>query len=150
VPESRRSATRARRSPLAVGALAVALCAAGALLVLLPWYLTRPSASAAAPAGAWEALAQVRDPELDASIVDLGLVREVRALPGGRLEAVMILTSPACPYEGLIVGEARRALASTPGTRSARVVVDRRTRWTPELAIPELRRRLVLPAGAGS
>ena len=42
-----------------------------ALLVLLPWYLTRPSASTAAPAGAWEALARVRDPELDASIVDL-------------------------------------------------------------------------------
>jgi metal-sulfur cluster biosynthetic enzyme len=140
------------RSIFAVAATALGLCAGGFLLVALPWYLTRgvASAPAAPPAGAWEAVARVIDPELGANVVDLGLVREIRSTAGGRVDAVVILTSGACPYEGLIVSEIARALRSVPGVTSAHVTVDRRAVWTPELATPELRRRFGLRAAGGS
>ncbi len=44
-----------------------------------------------------EALRPVIDPELRQSIVDLGMVRSVEILDGGRVEVVVSLTTPGCP-----------------------------------------------------
>jgi metal-sulfur cluster biosynthetic enzyme len=137
-----------RRSALAsavpvVGAAAL-ICVAGFLLTALPWLLRRGPArsSSAAPAGVWAALAGVMDPELGAGVVDLGLVREVLTRAGGEVEVRILLTSPVCPYQDFLASEIRRVVESVPGVRAARVTVDRETAWTPELASPELRRRL--------
>lgn len=141
-------APRGGRSPRSIAAVALAalgVCALGALLLALPWLLRTPvpGAGTPTPAGAWEALDRVVDPELGTSVVELGLVREVKSLPGGGLEAVILLTSPTCPYRDLIVSEVRRALEGLPGAGPVRVTVDRRALWTPELAAPGLRERLV-------
>jgi ATP-binding protein involved in chromosome partitioning len=44
-----------------------------------------------------EALRPVIDPELRQSIVDLGMVRSIEILDGGRVEVVVSLTTPGCP-----------------------------------------------------
>src|SRR5437763_10609077 len=43
-----------------------------------------------------QALRQVKDPELDMNIIDLGLVYDV-AIAGGDVRVNMTLTSPGCP-----------------------------------------------------
>jgi ATP-binding protein involved in chromosome partitioning len=44
-----------------------------------------------------EALRSVIDPELRRSIVDLGMVRSIDILDGGKVEVVVSLTTPGCP-----------------------------------------------------
>ncbi len=44
-----------------------------------------------------EALRPVIDPELRQSIVDLGMVRSIDILDGGRVDVVVSLTTPGCP-----------------------------------------------------
>lgn len=44
----------------------------------------------------WEALKEVKDPELGVNIVDLGLVYEVK-VDLGHVDVKMTMTTPACP-----------------------------------------------------
>lgn len=72
--------------------------------------MTSPPSSSAT-ARAWEVLAGVADPELPVvSIVDLGIVREVRA-EGGALEVTVTPTYSGCPATQVIEASIRRALA---------------------------------------
>ena len=47
-------------------------------------------------------LAGVRDPELGASIVDLGMLRDVEVSPGGDVKVQVALTTAGCPLRGQI------------------------------------------------
>ncbi len=75
---------------------------------------TRDSARPAvdAPDGkVWELLAQVLDPEIPVlSIVDLGIVREVRRDADGRLRVAITPTYSGCPATEVIRGLVRAAL----------------------------------------
>jgi ring-1,2-phenylacetyl-CoA epoxidase subunit PaaD len=60
---------------------------------------------------AWELLAGVPDPEIPVlSIVDLGIVREVRRESDGRLRVRITPTYSGCPATDLIRGLVREAL----------------------------------------
>ncbi len=52
------------------------------------------------------ALREVMDPELGMSVVDLGLIRDVRVNEGA-LHVRMILTTPFCPYGPALLEMAR-------------------------------------------
>jgi metal-sulfur cluster biosynthetic enzyme len=54
-----------------------------------------------------EAWAEVLDPELGLSIVQLGLIREV-VIGGSSAEIRMILTTPFCPYGPALLENARQ------------------------------------------
>jgi len=56
------------------------------------------------------ALRQVVDPELGLSIIELGLVREVK-IDSGQVHLKMILTTPFCPY-GPAMMESTRSKAA--------------------------------------
>lgn len=62
-------------------------------------------------------LTQVLDPEVGMNIVDLGLVYDVRVVPG-RIEVDITMTTPSCPMGGMIVDEARGVIraAAPSGT----------------------------------
>ena len=69
-----------------------------------------------------EALQPVMDPEIDMSVVDLGLIREV-AIEGDAVEVKMVLTVPFCPLADFIVDQVRQAVAAVPGVRVAKVAL---------------------------
>lgn len=93
-------------------------------------------------AAAWDALAQVIDPETELSIVDMGLVYGIDTTPDD-LIVRLTLTHPSCPMGELILEQAEAALASiaTPA-RSARIELTFDPPWTPDRITAEGRRQL--------
>jgi probable FeS assembly SUF system protein SufT len=82
----------------------------------------------------WEALRQVFDPEIPASIVELGLVYVVAAeqVEGGHKVAVqMTLTAPGCGIGPVLVEDVRRAVLSVPGVIDADVEIVFDPPWDP-------------------
>jgi probable FeS assembly SUF system protein SufT len=66
----------------------------------------------------WEELKTVYDPEIPASIVDLGLVYDVASEPaagGVNVLVTMTLTAPGCGVGPVLVEDVRSKLARVPG-----------------------------------
>lgn len=77
----------------------------------------------------WDILARVPDPEIPAvSIVDLGIVREVR-LDGNALEVVITPTYSGCPATDVIARDVAAALHKN-GFPDARVATALSPAWT--------------------
>ena len=72
------------------------------------------SASAVSREAVLEALNTVNDPELHASIVRLGMVKDL-AVEAGQVKLTIELTTPACPLKETIEHDVREALATVPG-----------------------------------
>ena len=88
-------------------------------------------------------LRKVKDPELNLSIVDLGLVYEV-VVEDGDVHIQMTLTSPGCPSGQEIISEAQRAVEALEGVRTAEVELVWSPYWTPERIDPKVRAYLGL------
>ena len=69
------------------------------------------------------ALATVQDPELQRSVVDLGMIRDIE-ITDDRLSVRLVLTTAACPLKGRIETETHQALAAISGARRVEVVMD--------------------------
>ncbi len=72
-------------------------------------------------------LAGVLDPELRASIIDLGMVHDVRVEPNGDVVVKVALTTAACPLRGQIGTDVRSKVAGLPGVGEVRVEYDEMT-----------------------
>jgi|GEM_PF-5842 len=68
----------------------------------------------------WDALQDVIDPEMGVSVVDLGLIRDVR-LQNGDVHIDMIFTSPDCPFAGQLIEQVRGAARSAAGIERVHV-----------------------------
>ena len=82
----------------------------------------------------WDALRQVYDPEIPASIVELGLVYLVAPEPvdgGHRVAVRMTLTAPGCGIGPVLVEDVRRATLSVPGVVEADVEIVFDPPWDP-------------------
>ena len=90
-----------------------------------------------------EVLAQldsVLDPEMEISIVQLGLVYDVRfeQKEGGlHAEVNMTLTSPGCPVAPEIMAAAHVAALSTEGVNSVHINLIWSPRWDPKVHASE-------------
>lgn len=85
--------------------------------------------AAAAVEAAWRLLGDVLDPEVTAlSIVDLGLVREIRAAPDG-LEVILTPTYNGCPATE-VIGESARGALLAAGLGPVSVIWQRAPAWT--------------------
>ena len=89
-------------------------------------------------------LRQVKDPELNLSIVDLGLVYDVAVSPDGDVDIKMTLTSPGCPSGPEIVGDATRVVKMLDGVKDVDVEIVWEPFWTPERIDPRVRAYLGL------
>ena len=90
---------------------------------------------------AWRVLEHVLDPEVPAlSLVDLGIVREVRVLDDG-LQVVLTPTYSGCPATEVIAQSVVDALAEA-GLGPVTVVTRRAPAWTTDWISPEGRRKL--------
>lgn len=83
-----------------------------------------------------EKLREVKDPELDMSIVELGLVYGVD-YDDGEVMVSMTLTSPGCPLGPVIRGEAYAKLRELPGVKDVDVQIVWSPPWDPRTMASE-------------
>jgi probable FeS assembly SUF system protein SufT len=82
----------------------------------------------------WDALRTVYDPEIPASIVELGLVYLVAAEPiegGHRVHVRMTLTAPGCGIGPVLVDDVRRKVLGVAGVKEADVELVFDPPWDP-------------------
>ena len=84
------------------------------------------------------ALRQVKDPELDMNIVELGLVYDVE-VDDGAVRVRMTLTSPGCPAGPMITNDVYRVLRTLEGVKDVNVEIVWEPYWTPERIDPKVR-----------
>ncbi len=87
-----------------------------------------------------EALRTVEDPELELSIVDLGLIYDVRfndSDGGTKAEIDMTLTSPGCPVAPEIMAAVHRAALGVDGVDDVHVHLVWSPRWDPRIHATE-------------
>ena len=85
-------------------------------------------------------LDEVEDPELEISIVELGLVYDVRfEQKAGVIHAEVdtTLTSPGCPAAAEIMAATHRAALTTEGVESVHVNLVWSPRWDPKIHASE-------------
>lgn len=75
------------------------------------------------------ALAEVTDPEIPISIVDMGLIYDVR-LDYGHVEVDMTFTAIACPAMDMLIADVREKVRELPGVASVKVNVVWNPPWT--------------------
>ncbi|MGB7273443.1 MAG: P-loop NTPase, partial [Geitlerinemataceae cyanobacterium] len=73
-----------------------------------------------------EVLRPVQDPELQKSLVELNMIRNVR-VEGGNVSFTLVLTTPACPLREFIVEDCQRAVRTLPGVETVEVEVTAET-----------------------
>lgn len=85
-----------------------------------------------------EALKSVIDPELGVSIVDLGLIYDVR-YENGEAEVEMTLTSPGCPLAPVIDKKIKDAIKNVPEVKNLIVELVWDPPWSRDLMSDELK-----------
>ena len=102
-----------------------------------------PAAGAPAPesTAVVAALRQVMDPELDLSIVDMGLVDSLSVDTAGNVRIVLLLTTPECPYYTAIGRQAVVEVRRLDGARRIHVRLEPNAEWEPERLTEEGRQR---------
>lgn len=85
-----------------------------------------------------KSLRGVKDPELNLSIMDLGLVYDIE-IADGVVELKMTLTSPGCPSGPEIMTDAERAVRALDGVSDVNVELVWEPYWTPERIDPRVR-----------
>ena len=102
----------------------------------------------------WDALAQVRDPEIPPlSITDLGIVQAVR-VEGSAVEVDLLPTFAGCPALDVIGADATEAVERVAPGRTVRVRFVLSPPWTSDRITPDgreaLRRYGLTPPGEGA
>ena len=88
-----------------------------------------------------EKLKDVFDPELQISIVELGLIYDV-AVEGDTVKVSYTLTSPGCPVGPQLLNGAKMVLEDLEGVDEASVQLVWDPFWSPDLINPEARAAL--------
>jgi ATP-binding protein involved in chromosome partitioning len=71
-------------------------------------------------------LRPVQDPELQKSLVELNMIRNV-AIQDGEVSFTLVLTTPACPLREFIVEDCEKAVKTLPGVTTVKVDVTAET-----------------------
>ena len=87
------------------------------------------------------ALGRVTDPEIDISIVDLGLVHALHIDSLGTIGVTIALTTPECPYGRLLGAQAVKEVIAVRGVRRVEVRMDPTIPWDPSRLSAEARER---------
>jgi metal-sulfur cluster biosynthetic enzyme len=89
----------------------------------------------------WDALREVMDPEIPISLVDLGLIYDVRQ-DGGSVEVDLTFTATACPCMAFIHYDIQDRLQREPGVDEVKVIETWTPAWTKSRITPEGREAL--------
>lgn len=80
-----------------------------------------------------ERLKPIQDPELRMSIVDLGLIYDVRVDENDVVHVTYTLTTPACPLGPLLTAQIQDALMDIEGVRDVEVELTFSPPWDPRI-----------------
>ena len=87
-----------------------------------------------------EALKQCKDPELDANIVDLGLIYGIKMTDAG-VKVTLTMTSAMCPVTSLILADAQLRLEAVPGIGKVELELVWDPMWSPDMMSDEIKYR---------
>ena len=77
------------------------------------------------------ALETVMDPEINLSVIDLGLIREIQFLDPPKTLIRMMLTTPFCPYAPQMIADVKQAVTSVvPQECEVEILPDA---WSPDM-----------------
>lgn len=89
----------------------------------------------------FDALQDVKDPELPVSIVELGLIYDVQITSRNNVQLKMTLTTPGCSMGSTISGQAEQALIQA-GANNVLVEIVWDPPWNPDMMTPEAKQKL--------
>ncbi|WP_144870907.1 Mrp/NBP35 family ATP-binding protein [Hyella patelloides] len=99
-----------------------------------------------------EVLRPVQDPELQKSLVELNMIRNVK-VDGGKIGFTLVLTTPACPLREFIVEDCETAVKKLPGVESVEVEVTAETPQQKSLpdrqSVPGVKNIFAISSGKG-
>ncbi|NEP06726.1 MAG: Mrp/NBP35 family ATP-binding protein [Okeania sp. SIO2G4] len=81
-----------------------------------------------------DVLRPVQDPELQKSLVELNMIRNIK-VKDGQVEFTLVLTTPACPLREFIVEDCQKAVKQLPGVKE--VIVDVTAETPQQKTIPD-------------
>ncbi|HMW89482.1 MAG TPA: metal-sulfur cluster assembly factor [Candidatus Obscuribacter sp.] len=84
----------------------------------------------------YECLREVVDPELGISVVDLGLIYDVK-IDNNNVVVKMTLTSPGCPVGAVIQAQCHQAVKKLPWAKEVNVQLVWIPRWDPKTMASE-------------
>jgi metal-sulfur cluster biosynthetic enzyme len=88
-----------------------------------------------------EALSQCKDPELDADIVNLGLIYGIAINGSGEVKVTLTMTSAMCPVTSLILADAQLRLESIPNIGKVELELVWDPMWSPDMMSDEIKYR---------
>jgi ATP-binding protein involved in chromosome partitioning len=99
-----------------------------------------------------EALKPVQDPELQKSLVELNMIRNVQ-VEGGEVSFTLVLTTPACPLREFIVEDCEKAVKKLSGVEQVKVEVTAETPQQKSLpnkqSVPGVKNIIAISSGKG-
>lgn len=90
----------------------------------------------------WDSLRGVMDPELPVSLVDLGLVYDVRESASGEVEVDLTFTASGCPCMAFIKMDLEEALLAVDGVSGVTIHEVWNPPWTRSRVSPAGRERM--------
>jgi ATP-binding protein involved in chromosome partitioning len=99
-----------------------------------------------------EVLRPVQDPELQKSLVELNMIRNVQ-IDGSTVSFTLVLTTPACPLREFIIEDCQKAVKQLPGVEEVEVEVTAETPQQKSLpdrqSVPGIKNIVAISSGKG-
>lgn len=98
-----------------------------------------------------EVLRGVDDPELNRSLVELDMIKDVK-VDGGKVTFTVVLTTPACPMKSRIERDCRQAVEKLEGVTDVIVNLDAKVQGAPvavEDTMPGVKQFILVMSGKG-
>ena len=83
------------------------------------------------------ALRDVLDPEMGRSVVDLGLIYAIEAVPDGSVAITMTTTTRGCPLAGFLKEAVAMAAGAVEDVRAVAVTLTYEPAWEPAMIAAE-------------
>ena len=88
-----------------------------------------------------QALGGCMDPELNANIVEIGLIYNI-AIRNSDVKLVITMTSPMCPVTSIIMADAQLRMEAIPGIGKVELELVWEPLWSPEMMSDDLKYRI--------
>lgn len=88
-----------------------------------------------------KALRECYDPEIGISLVDMGLIYDVK-VDKDKVHIKMTLTTPGCPMHSVMVQDVREKVKALKGVKDVEVELVWNPPWTPDRMSDEVKKKL--------